>query len=148
MSTQRNATGEDAGRVDVVTRDLDSTSDREIRGLVRELTAGYEGVLADDAVLVADELVTNAHRHGAPPRVCRILLDPGRLLRVEVDDTARDQPRGRTPDATGGRGLVLVENLASAWGVRTHADHKTVWAEFALDHPTNDAPHLTGVDRP
>jgi hypothetical protein len=32
----------------------------------------------------------------------------------------------------GGRGLRLVERLATAWGVRRHADGKTVWCTVRL----------------
>lgn len=115
--------------------DLDTTSTRDIRRTVRDMLAGYSGITVDDAVLVVDELVCNAHRHGETPRSCRLaLLDQGRCLRVEVDDTSPQPPRMQEPDRTGGRGLLLVDQLASTWGVRRHAHHKTVWAELALDH--------------
>jgi Histidine kinase-like ATPase domain len=117
-----------------VSSDLDATSTREVRGLVRDLLHGRDGIMVDDAVLVVDELVSNAHRHGRAARRCRLsLIDEGRCVRVEVDDTSPAQPRLRTPDRSGGRGLVLVDRLASSWGVRNQADHKTVWAELALD---------------
>ncbi len=29
--------------------------------------------------------------------------------------------------------MVLVDRLASSWGVENFADHKTVWAEMVLD---------------
>jgi hypothetical protein len=45
----------------------------------------------------------------------------------------------RTPDRSGGRGLVLVDRLASSWGVQHHADHKTVWAEVALDRTSSSS---------
>lgn len=143
---QRKSVGEDAERSEV-TRDLAEASDRDIRVLVRSLMGEHEGVLADDAVLAADELVGNARRHGEEPRSCRVIVHPGRLLRIEVDDSSLTPPSKRVPDETGGRGLRLVENLATAWGVQVHERHKTVWAEFALDHLTNDAPHLMGVER-
>jgi hypothetical protein len=126
--------------------DLDATPTREVRRQIRELMAGRDGILVDDAVLVADELISNAHRHGRGPRSCRlVLIDQNRCVRVEVDDTSSEQPRLRTPDRTGGRGLVLVDRLATAWGVRNHADHKTVWAEVALDRAGGGghARHLT-----
>jgi hypothetical protein len=124
-----------------VTCDLDATSAREVRGLVRELLSGRDGILVDDAVLVVDELASNAHVHARGPRSCRlILIDQDRCVRIEVDDASPAQPRLRNPDRTGGRGLVLVDRLASSWGVRNHGDgdpnravRKTVWAEVALD---------------
>ena len=44
-------------------------------------------------------------------------------------------PRLRTARATdeGGRGLYLVEQLATRWGSRPTADGKAVWFEIPLD---------------
>lgn len=131
------------------TCDLDATPLGEVRRLVREALSGRDDIKADDAVLVADELASNARRHGAAPRSCSVvLLDNGRLLRVEVDDASPLLPQARTPDHTGGRGLVLIDRLASVWGVHAYDDHKTVWAELALDGPASNggnAPHLAAA---
>ncbi|WP_158303094.1 ATP-binding protein [Prauserella endophytica] len=117
-----------------VSCDLDTMPTRDVRQLVRRVLAGRDGIVADDAVLVVDELVSNAHRHARGPRTCRLgLVSQGRRLRIEVDDASLAGPRMRTPDRSGGRGLVLVDQLASSWGVQHHADHKTVWAEVSLD---------------
>jgi anti-sigma regulatory factor (Ser/Thr protein kinase) len=128
-----------------VSCDLDTISASTVRHLVRELLTGHSGLIIDDAALVVDELVSNAHRHGEGPRVCRLsLVSQGGCLRVEVDDTSPAHPRIRPPDESGGRGLILVDRLSSAWGVTRHPRHKTVWAELALDRPgsSGHAPHL------
>ncbi|MGC7102855.1 ATP-binding protein [Amycolatopsis lurida] len=125
--------------------DLDVTANWEVRQQVRELLSHTAGLLEEDAVLVTEELISNAHCHGTAPRRCRIgLLDDGRCLRIEVEDAAPDQPKIRTPDRTGGRGLVMVDRLASSWGVHNYPHHKTVWAELTLDQPgsSGHAPHL------
>jgi anti-sigma regulatory factor (Ser/Thr protein kinase) len=128
---------------------VDKAPNRTIRDLVRGLLTGQTGVTVEDAVLVTEELVSNARVHGDGPRTCRLALhDQGRCLRIEVDDTSPDPPRPRTPDSAGGRGLVLVDQLAAAWGVHYYAHHKTVWAELAFDHPCRrraHAPYLTAV---
>jgi hypothetical protein len=127
---------------------LDEAPTRSVRQLVRDVLAGHAGITVDDAVLVADELVTNALRHGEVPRLCRLaLIGHGRCLRIEVDDASPREPKLRTPDDTGGRGLVLVDRLASRWGFEHHEDHKTVWAELALDTPgsSGHAPHLAAA---
>jgi two-component sensor histidine kinase len=126
-----------------VSCDLDATSTKDVRRRVRALLGDREDVVVQDAVLVADELISNAHRHGVGPRACRVaVLYQGRRLRIEVDDAAPALPRIRTPDRFGGRGLVLVGRLATAWGVQMHAHHKTVWAEL-LDHAgSGQARHL------
>jgi anti-sigma regulatory factor (Ser/Thr protein kinase) len=82
--------------------------------------------------LVVSELATNAVRHAHTSyRVCIQQLDG--VVRVEVTDGGARMPRlqygGRS--AIGGRGLVLVDNIATAWGVSPHATGKTVWADIA-----------------
>ena len=39
----------------------------------------------------------------------------------------------RGPAALGGRGLLLVRELAAGWGVDTGEGGKTVWAELPAD---------------
>ncbi|MFZ4156984.1 ATP-binding protein [Streptomyces griseoincarnatus] len=87
------------------------------------------------------ELVTNALVHTDRDAVLTADVGPWGL-RVEVRDfTAREpRPRPRTGnDTTNGRGLVLVDSLADAWGVRRHGVGKSVW--FALGPETE-----TGTD--
>ncbi|GAA1965210.1 hypothetical protein GCM10009754_41510 [Amycolatopsis minnesotensis] len=130
-----------------ITCDLDATPNRTVRDLVRGMLTGRGDLVVEDAILVTDELVSNAHRHGETPRACRLgLRQRGRRLRVEVDDGSPNPPRKRTPDGTGGRGLVLIDQLAAAWGVQCHAHHKTVWAELVLDRVGGGrAAHLSVV---
>jgi hypothetical protein len=79
-------------------------------------------------------MYAHADRHDETPRTCRLaLIDQGRCLRVEVDDTSRIHHEstlrtGRRTRATAGRPARLD------LGVQRHAHHKTVWAELALDH--------------
>lgn len=125
-----------------LTCDLETTSIGQVRQLVRGLLDGHHGVHLDDAVLVVDELVSNAIQHGKGPRSCRLApFDDGRGLRIEVSDAGPAPPRLRTPDSTGGRGLVLVNKLARAWGVHWYRDHKTVWAELVAH--SRRPPHLS-----
>jgi anti-sigma regulatory factor (Ser/Thr protein kinase) len=133
MSIQPRDVGDGDPHQPGLTCDLDTTSIRRVRQLVRELLDGL-GVLRDDAVLVADELVSNAIQHGQGPRSCRLtLIDDGRGLLAEVTDSGSGEPHMRTPDSTGGRGLVLVDRLSKAWGVRWSRGRKTVWAEMVRD---------------
>jgi anti-sigma regulatory factor (Ser/Thr protein kinase) len=114
--------------------DLDSVNLAEAREWVRAGLAGHEGVTTEDAVLVADELVSNAQQHGLPPRKIHLGFTGGReRLRIEVDDASPAEPALRTPDDSGGRGLLLVQQLAVAWGTRRGEGRKTVWAELALE---------------
>ncbi|MBW8485746.1 ATP-binding SpoIIE family protein phosphatase [Actinomadura parmotrematis] len=54
---------------------------------------------------------------------------------VEVFDTDMRLPRIRSAGETdeGGRGLYLVDQLASRWGARPTSDGKAVWFEIPLD---------------
>jgi anti-sigma regulatory factor (Ser/Thr protein kinase) len=119
-----------------------------IRQRVRELLAGRTGLAVEDAVLVTDELVSNAYRHGLPPRTVRITArDAWQRLLIEVTDASPAQPMLRSPDRTGGLGLMLIDRLTTSWGVRRHDGHKTVWAELDLVKRDGHGhtPHLTAV---
>ncbi|MFE6165075.1 ATP-binding protein [Streptomyces sp. NPDC056486] len=95
--------------------------------------------LAETAVLLLSELMTNAVRHGRVPVGrevgARCVLDGG-VLRVEVADASDVLPRPREagPDDESGRGLALVELLADAWGAdpRPYGIGKTTWFELGL----------------
>ncbi|MEV6027835.1 SpoIIE family protein phosphatase [Streptomyces sp. NPDC052036] len=82
------------------------------------------------AELMVSELVTNAIRYGRPPIGLRLIHD--RALVCEVSDTSSTTPhlrRARTFDE-GGRGLLLVAQIAEHWGTRHARQGKTVWAEL------------------
>jgi serine phosphatase RsbU (regulator of sigma subunit) len=80
-----------------------------------------------------------APAHMAPvyrPREFTLRLRRGaRSIWVEVFDPDLRLPRLRTARATdeGGRGLYLVEQLATRWGSRPTPEGKTVWFEIPLD---------------
>lgn len=104
--------------------------------------------LADLAVLLVSELVTNAVRYSAGPIGLRMVRDGDRLL-VEVRDSGPDLPAPRmaTADEENGRGLLLVDQLSADWGARREADGKVVW--LALDAPqVADSPETRGPARP
>ncbi|MEU3611717.1 SpoIIE family protein phosphatase [Streptomyces sp. NPDC006872] len=89
---------------------------------------------SDEIELVADELITNAlmHTEGAAIVTLRVLTGGERRLRVEVEDTSSALPRRREAGESGvsGRGLLLVDLLADAWGVEARGGGKCVWCEF------------------
>ncbi|ANS68898.1 regulatory protein [Streptomyces lincolnensis] len=105
----------------------------ETRKALRELLRqwGRPG-RSEVAELLTSELVTNALVHTDHDAVFTAVVGP-RGLRVEVRDFVARRPRMCVPvadDGTHGRGLMLVQSLADAWGVRAHGVGKSVWFEL------------------
>jgi anti-anti-sigma regulatory factor/anti-sigma regulatory factor (Ser/Thr protein kinase) len=93
-----------------------------------------DATLIDRAVLLANELVTNAVIHANTDLVLRLELRDDRL-NIAVHDGSPRLLRAvaSDPHAPGGRGLWLVEQLAHAWGVSRHPDGgKVVWCTLQL----------------
>ena len=88
---------------------------------------------AEHAVLLTSEVVTNALRHGTGQ--VRVDCDADDVVvRVEVgdDDGGRPHVRRVGTDDESGRGMFLVDALASAWGVTDTAHGKVVWFEVPV----------------
>ncbi|MFI0905932.1 SpoIIE family protein phosphatase [Streptomyces sioyaensis] len=92
----------------------------------------------DSAVLMVSEVVTNVllHTDGDALLVAEISGERGaRRVRVDVADSSDELPHRRRPGelASSGRGLVLLELLAGAWGVDPRGDGKSTWFELYED---------------
>ncbi len=89
--------------------------------------------LVDVAVLLVSELVTNAVHHAGGPVRLQLAVDTD-TVRVDVGDEVPDLPLAAPADgfAQGGRGLLIVEALASRWGVEAMLPGKRVWFELDL----------------
>ncbi|MGY1640322.1 ATP-binding protein [Geodermatophilus sp. SYSU D00703] len=90
-----------------------------------------------ELVLVFEELVSNALRHGRPPVTVSVTADDRSWL-LQVSDAAGDRPPAavdRDP-GRGGLGLGLVAEMSVNHGWRVDVDGgKTVWARVAFRHP-------------
>jgi anti-sigma regulatory factor (Ser/Thr protein kinase) len=88
----------------------------------------------DDAALVLSELLSNAIRHARPLPGALVqvswALCEGSLTVSVRDGGSRTRPHARhpSPSALGGRGLAIVECLASTWGVQDSTGGVMVWA--------------------
>lgn len=106
----------------------------EVRRALRDLLRHWGAPCgADVAELLASELLTNALIHTEHGAVVSATVTPA-ALRVEVRDFTAALPSPYAPsvdDGTHGRGLVLVQALADAWGVLTHGVGKVVWFELS-----------------
>ncbi|MBL1083726.1 sodium/proline symporter PutP [Streptomyces actinomycinicus] len=97
----------------------------------RQLTEWGLPDLTFTTELIVSELVTNAIRHATGPVCLRLILDRG--LICEVSDASSTSPRlrhARTTDE-GGRGLLIVAQLARRWGTRYTKTGKIIWTEQA-----------------
>lgn len=98
-------------------------------------TAASTGeAVADTAVLLASEVVTNAFTHGRSEARLAVTAVPG-FVRVEVADDNSRHPRPVEPDADvlDGRGMSIVDLLSERWGVRDDPYGKTVWFELRAE---------------
>ena len=107
------------------------------------LVGGPAEALLGDVELVVSELVTNALLHAGAPASLRVFLPIPResdevLVRVEVRDPMRTTPirAVASTEAMTGRGIALVQALASGWGVEQDGDGKMVWGELSSRHET------------
>ncbi|NUR58375.1 MAG: SpoIIE family protein phosphatase [Catenulispora sp.] len=124
----------DAGCVAVWEVESDPVAVAQTRKDVSErLSAWGLADLTYATELIVSELVTNAIRYGASPITLRLIQD--RTLICEVSDSSSTAPhlrRARVFDE-GGRGLMLVAQLAQRWGTRHTPTGKTIWAEQNLE---------------
>jgi DNA-binding NarL/FixJ family response regulator len=129
--------------IDEATRELSgeprnvAAARRFVVDLLRE--QGFHDTVERVSVLVS-ELVTNAVIHAGGDVAVTVRLGTDHV-RIEVHDPD-PRPLPRRPATReldkGGRGLLLVNELASAWGVIPGPSGKTVWVEvprFDVDVP-------------
>jgi len=108
------------------------TSPREARRFVKETLAGWNCEdLADDAILLTSELVTNAVLHAESELELRVRRRPTSVRIEVVDQSSRGLVRrDQSADATSGRGLAMVNTLAVLWGSDPVGRGKSVWFEL------------------
>jgi hypothetical protein len=87
--------------------------------------------LVVDAQLIVSELTTNSVLHGHSSFTVTVAAMKD-FVRISVTDnsTVIPQARDASPLATGGRGLQIVNVLASRWSAEPRPHGKIVWAEL------------------
>lgn len=90
---------------------------------------GFDGD-ADTVLLLVSEVVSNAVRHAGTPFELTVAVDEAQVKVTVVDNDADGRPevQEQDPEATSGRGLYIVEQLATSWGARSvEGNGKAVW---------------------
>ncbi len=101
---------------------------RRARDFVWDRSSAITESARDAVVLMVSELVTNSVRHGSPP--IAVMIHGARWgVQVSVLDDHPGRPvvRPHSLRATGGRGMQVIDALATAWGVRARPTGKAVW---------------------
>ena len=113
---------------------------RQAPGLAREatrevLTSWQVAHLAEPALLIVSELVTNSVKHSQGSLLLLQMRATGTGIRIEVHDADPRWPQPCAPTALdeSGFGLVLVNALADKWGVCDNATGKAVWVELETE---------------
>jgi anti-sigma regulatory factor (Ser/Thr protein kinase) len=101
----------------------------EIRSFAQR--AGLAPEEVDEALLITNELVSNAIHHARTQ--CRVTLRlTASTVRIFVSDHSTAVPvlRAQVRHARRGRGIRIVAGLARRWGWTGHRAGKTVWASL------------------
>jgi anti-sigma regulatory factor (Ser/Thr protein kinase) len=112
------------------------TAPAEARAVVEAIGSDLPEPVLVDVKLLLTEVVTNAIKHasrGVQAVIIRIRTN--HFIRVEVLDPGpmfNPDPRPPGTGAGSGRGLYLVDTVATAWGVEPDQAGKKVWFELRL----------------
>ncbi|MFC8350325.1 ATP-binding protein [Streptomyces sp. NPDC057280] len=112
---------------------------RQVAVLVGKLGFSVSDDMLETVELLASEVIANAVLYSdAPCDVAVTRIDE--RLRVEVTDIAPSLPSAveAGPNDERGRGLLLVDALADAWGVQPDSPGKTTWFEIAPESLTEN----------
>ena len=132
----------DAERLDL---EPQPSSVAEARRFVRKVLGswGYDELI-DTVALLTSELATNAVLHARTAFAVLVARDDAQV-RVDVLDGSSVTPRRRTNSTTAatGRGVALVDRVASGWGTtpasRLDGFAKGVWFTVPLSAGSGDA---------
>jgi anti-sigma regulatory factor (Ser/Thr protein kinase) len=107
---------------------------RRARRFVQEaLSEWSHDEIIDNCLLVVGELTANAVRHARSDFTVS-LTRADTTIQITVGDSSDRQPRVREPDVpeAGGRGLRIVDAIATRWGHQFVDGGKLVWAHIPV----------------
>jgi anti-sigma regulatory factor (Ser/Thr protein kinase) len=114
----------------------DPTAPAEARAVVEAIGSDLPEPVLVDAKLLLTELVANAIKHASRGiKTVIIRIRRNHFIRVEVLDPGpmfNPDPRPAGTGAGSGRGLYLVDAVATAWGIEPDEAGKKVWFELRL----------------
>lgn len=116
------------------------TARRQVAALAGNLGVSVSDETLETVELLASEVIANAVMYSAAP--CEVAVTrTDERIRVEVTDTAPSLPSAveAGPNDECGRGLLLVDALADAWGVQPDLRGKTTWFEIAPESSTESS---------
>ncbi|MGV9351033.1 ATP-binding protein [Streptomyces spiralis] len=105
---------------------------RHLRAVSRaHLTEWGLAALTDTMEVLVSEIAGNAVRHTCSDRITLSLSVADGVVRLEVDDNTEGHPQLRHPgpEEESGRGLLIVDALATDWG--TSEDGSATWCTLA-----------------
>ena len=135
--------------------EIEADAETALLAELRDLLVRVGGAMAEtvdrDALrLLVTELAANSIEAGAHRFLVSMALERPDVLHVEVSDDGHGEvvPHEPDPSAETGRGLLIVDAMATKWGIRGGGhDGSTVW--FQLDcravttpSPGGDGPAL------
>lgn len=101
----------------------------------RCIDAGISERQSQTVELLAAEMLSNAVRHGSGKQMSfRLLRGEGRV-RVEVYSEGPEfnaEPREAKASATSGRGLAIIDAMATEWGISSHEGSQRAWFELLI----------------
>jgi anti-sigma regulatory factor (Ser/Thr protein kinase) len=117
------------------------SSARAARTMALPVLAELPGPVAEDALLVVSELITNGLVHARTEIELHVRVQRNSVFIAVRDESARPlELKDAAPLDTGGRGLHIVEALAERWGVHTEPQGKVVWCQLRADRARPSRP--------
>lgn len=133
-----------------VTLPGDASSVPTARRFVDSLLSSWgHSELGWSAALCVSELASNCALHARTSFTVRVHLAADSSLRIEVSDGSLRAPalRAYGNESTTGRGLRILDEVSSSWGVDLTSAGKTVWVALAPEVPKDrDSRDETGED--